>query len=448
MADLSYGGTSNGNGVHPPRPTAAPQPTGSPSIRGPRAIMRDRQEREARKAEQERREQEDRQQQLQEARRREQERQTAAQYAAGAAPPSGVPGQRRQTSADHGRSSRTTQPSTTQAGAGTVPPLRPRGNTAGEAYGHAHPTTGESSHPTATQSTRNTFPHAFERWEALSAHWEGLTSFWIRKLEQNSAELERDPVSTQLSRQVTDLSAAGANLFHAVVELQRLRASSERKFQRWFFETRSEIEKLQEQNGLLQQSLERTKNIRDEEEDLRRERENSRLQKQLSDMKKELSISKEEARRAWDELGRREQEERDRVGNLQSGLPVVIGGVQVVPMTQSVPSRQGSQREPPRSEYPEYSQAPPTTTTSSSAGQGYYAPSGPEGSETTYSEEYDDPAAYPPSSGYARSGADYSGQGYSAWEAPRHHHPTRLSDVPEEDERSRTSASALSRRNA
>lgn len=43
---------------------------------------------------------------------------------------------------------------------------------------------------------------------------------------------------------------------------------------------------------------------------------------------------------------------------------------------------------------------------------------------------------------------DYSGAGYSApgWEQieqmPRHHHPTRLSDViEEEDERSRTSAS-------
>jgi hypothetical protein len=29
---------------------------------------------------------------------------------------------------------------------------------------------------------------------------------------------------------------------------------------------------------------------------------------------------------------------------------------------------------------------------------------------------------------------------------PRHHHPTRLSDVLEEDERSRTSASQVSRR--
>jgi hypothetical protein len=45
---------------------------------------------------------------------------------------------------------------------------------------------------------------------------------------------------------------------------------------------------------------------------------------------------------------------------------------------------------------------------------------------------------------------DYSGQGYASapeWAAvPRHHHPTRLSDVLEEDERSRTSASQVSRR--
>ena len=83
--------------------------------------------------------------------------------------------------------------------------------------------------PAAVQS-RSSFPHAFERWETLSAHWEGLTSFWIRRLEENSNEVNREPISQQLARQVTDLSAAGANLFHAVVELQRLRASSERKF--------------------------------------------------------------------------------------------------------------------------------------------------------------------------------------------------------------------------
>lgn len=41
---------------------------------------------------------------------------------------------------------------------------------------------------------------------------------------------------------------------------------------------------------------------------------------------------------------------------------------------------------------------------------------------------------------------DYTGAGYgSGWEAmPRHHHPTRLSDVLEEEE-SRTSASQVSR---
>jgi hypothetical protein len=46
-----------------------------------------------------------------------------------------------------------------------------------------------------------------------------------------------------MSRQITDLAAAGANLFQALIELQRLRASSERKFQRWFFETRADQER-------------------------------------------------------------------------------------------------------------------------------------------------------------------------------------------------------------
>lgn len=354
-----------------------------------------------------------------------------------------------------------------------------------------------------------------------------MTSFWIRKLQENTEDFERNPISAQLSRQVSDLSAAGANLFHAVVELQRLRASSERKFQRWFFETRGDLERHQETNALLEQALNeerrgRADAIRDAVEN---ERANSKTQKQLVEMRKELLISKEEARRAWEELGRREQEERDRTLSLQQGLPTIVGGVQVVPMNQGVPSRQISTREQRTNTqgehpqymaaqiggYPEYSQPPPARPGSSSgagagsgSGQFYQQPettaqefsSYDHGSEGGFSEgEYmidadgnfirdvhgnripfrspvsqpggrgdSDPGAedlvtpatqsttnYPPSSSqWAYSGAqDYSGQGYAApgWETmPRHHHPTRLSDViEEEDERSRTSASQVSR---
>lgn len=110
---------------------------------------------------------------------------------------------------------------------------------------------------TSASRPQSSFPHAFERWETLSAHWEGLTSFWIRMLEKNNNEINKDPLSQRLSKQVTDLSAAGANLFHAVVELQRLRASSERKFQRWFFEVRAEQERAQEIQALTEQTLEK-----------------------------------------------------------------------------------------------------------------------------------------------------------------------------------------------
>ena len=58
------------------------------------------------------------------------------------------------------------------------------------------------------------------------------------------------------------------------------------------------------------------------------------------------------------------------------------------------------------------------------------------------------PSNYPgPSAGgYQTVGpADYSGAGYGTeWAGMRHHHPTRLSDVLEEDERSRTSPSRAS----
>ncbi|RKF77528.1 hypothetical protein GcM3_071006 [Golovinomyces cichoracearum] len=193
---------------------------------------------------------------------------------------------------------------------------------------------------------RSSFPHAFERWETLSAHWEGLTSFWIRRLEENSRETERDPLLQQLSRQVTDLSAAGANLFHAVVELQRLRASSERKFQRWFLETRAELERNQEIHATQERKLQAEVQARAsiEAELAKQEKEKLGNEKKLDEMRRELQISKEEAKRAWDELGRREQEERARVTSLRDGLPTVISGVEVVPMISSRPKRSESIR--------------------------------------------------------------------------------------------------------
>lgn len=207
----------------------------------------------------------------------------------------------------------------------------------------------------------SSFPHAFERWETLSSHWEGLTSYWIRRLEQNSDEMNREPLNQQMARQVTDLSAAGANLFHAVVELQRLRASSERKFQRWFFETRAEQERAQEVHGGLENTLRverqgRADAIADvarmETEKNTAYQMKSTAEQMVKEMRRELQISKEEARRAWEELGRREQEERDRTTSLRNGEPTLVGGVQVVPMMQGAPSRQESSNRPSTREGP------------------------------------------------------------------------------------------------
>lgn len=195
--------------------------------------------------------------------------------------------------------------------------------------------------PTTQAAPRSQFPHAFERWETLSSHWEGLTSYWIRRLQENTNELDNKPIDQQLSRQIGDLSAAGANLFHAVVELQRLRASSERKFQRWFFETRTEQERAQEVQAQLQRQLEterEQRNISAPAVEAARA-EQLKAEELVREMRRELQISKEEARRAWEELGRREQEERDRTVALRSGEPVMIGGVQVVPMAHGGPSR-------------------------------------------------------------------------------------------------------------
>ncbi len=216
---------------------------------------------------------------------------------------------------------------------------------------------------TTQQPGRSGFPHAFERWETLSSHWEGLTSYWVRRLQENSNELNDKPINQQMSRQITDLSAAGANLFHAVVELQRLRASSERKFQRWFFETRQEQERSQERIGELERLLQAERDERTTALSSigTAHSERAKAEELVKEMRRELQISKEEARRAWEELGRREQEDRERTISLRSGEPTLVGGVQVVPMTQGVPSRQTSTANRPTTRDGPYAGGPSPT---------------------------------------------------------------------------------------
>lgn len=249
-----------------------------------------------------------------------------AQPAQPAPVPTASTGERRQPSGDRTHVRRPAgSTGSAQAGPSTVAPSR-----------SAAPL--DASQTQLRDSTTSSFPHAFERWETLSSHWEGLTSYWIRRLEQNTDEVRREPLAQQMSRQITDLSAAGANLFHAVVELQRLRASSERKFQRWFYEHRQDQEKAQEREASFEATLQAERDLRiaAEANMERMATEKKNAERAVSEMKRELQISKEEARRAWEELGRREQEERDRTFSLREGQPTLVGGVQVVPMAQDM----------------------------------------------------------------------------------------------------------------
>ncbi|KAF8243281.1 hypothetical protein K440DRAFT_525085, partial [Wilcoxina mikolae CBS 423.85] len=180
----------------------------------------------------------------------------------------------------------------------------------------------------------SSFPHAFERWEMLSSRWEGLTGYWVSRLEQNRQELSHLPLEQEMSRQITDLAAAGANLFQALIELQRLRASSERKFQRWFFETRADQERAREMSSELERFLrvERQQRADAVAQIKKLEKEKTTAETMVEETRRELQISREECRRAWEELGRREQEEREITTSLKDGHPALVGGVQVTPM--------------------------------------------------------------------------------------------------------------------
>jgi len=288
--------------------------------------------------------------------------------------------------------------------------------------------------PTSTVSAATAtspFPHAFERWEMLSSQWEGLTRYWIRRLEQHQEEISRDPLGVQMSRNITDLSAAGANLFHAVVELQRLRASSERKFQRWFFETRADQERSREMTSELESTL---RNERQKRADAmatiaRLEKEKTNADKLVEEVRRELQISREEARRAWEELGRREQEERERTNSLRGGHPTLVGGVQVLPMPMpGVPNRSGTTGSRPR---PSSSGVPQSSGSQqqyeqpivSAAVQPVTQPTGPL-------SDVNHPMSPQYSIDAMTDDTQYIGRGEQGYHAPTLHHEPNLPQVP------------------
>ncbi|TGZ78032.1 hypothetical protein EX30DRAFT_171267 [Ascodesmis nigricans] len=268
----------------------------------------------------------------------------------------------------HGPQASTTTPAGTQRSParGTTTrqpnPATARPSTTERESGAAAPSNSAAGNPTANTTTesqvRNSFPHAFERWEMLSSRWEGLTGYWVSRLEGNRQELSHLPLEQEMSRQITDLAAAGANLFQALIELQRLRASSERKFQRWFIETRGDHERFKEECSELRRTLQAERERH--KQDLQAQKQSAvdteklvsdkeKAEKLAQEAQRELQISKEECRRAWEELGRREQEERERITQLREGHPTLIGGVQVIAMPMpGVPSRAASSATRPR----------------------------------------------------------------------------------------------------
>ena len=301
-----------------------------PSIRTPRDIMADRRAREARRAAEAGRQKEGEQRSSEP----EQRRRAAAAVAERMAPsmsesiPDDPPPRLR---SDHSPAQQVkSQPTSghrrSQTGARVSSAPNPPQSTSVNDFG---------SEDAPEPGAHLTFPHAFERWEILSSHWEGLTSYWLRKIEGNTEEIRGAiPSASAMQRQIQDLSAAGANLFHGLVELQRLRASSERKFKRWFYEWKAEQERFQESRADSQGVINAERRLKESYE-----REVEKIRKaylaeknRANEDRRELNIAKAEARRAWESLGDMEAKNTEIMNNLRQGIPTNIGGIQVVPM--------------------------------------------------------------------------------------------------------------------
>jgi hypothetical protein len=380
----------------------------APSIRTPRDIMADRLAREARREAEASRQREGEQRSSDPERRRAaaaaMERMAGPEPATSSArisedSPGDVPS--RQRSQSHSTQQSKSQPVAghrrSQTGARVSSAPNPPPSTQVNDFG---------SEDVPEPGTRSSFPHAFERWENLSSHWEGLTSYWLRKIEGNTEELRGTyPSASAMQRQIQDLSAAGANLFHGLVELQRLRASSERKFKRWFQEMKVEQEKWQESRGDMQGLINAERRLK---EGYEREVEKIRKaylaeKKRANEDRRELNIAKAEARRAWESLGEMEAKNTEIMNNLRQGIPTNIGGIQVVPMHAA--GNQDNERRPTAGasirDSPQYQQTGAQQSPQTHHAQQHYEPIVPD---IQYQEDEPSPTDTDPFTEAARAG--------------------------------------------
>jgi hypothetical protein len=381
----------------------------APSIRTPRDIMADRRAREARREAEASRQSEGEQRSSDPERRR--AAAAAVERMAGPEPTSSSTRRSEDSPGDFSTRQRSQSQSAQQSSKSQPTSGQRRSQTGARVSSAPNPPQSTQvndfgSDDVPTSGTRSSFPHAFERWEDLSSHWEGLTSYWLRKIEGNTEELRGTfPSASAMQRQIQDLSAAGANLFHGLVELQRLRASSERKFKRWFNETKAEQEKWQESRADLQGLINSERRLKDSYE-----REVEKIRKaylseknRANEDRRELNIAKAEARRAWESLGEMEAKNTEIMNNLRQGIPTNIGGIQVVPMHAT--GNQDNERRPTTgvsiSGSPQYQQARSQQSPQTHHAQQKYQPIVPD---IQYQEDEPSPTNTDPFTESARAG--------------------------------------------
>ncbi|KAK9454814.1 hypothetical protein V1511DRAFT_368926 [Dipodascopsis uninucleata] len=166
-------------------------------------------------------------------------------------------------------------------------------------------------------------------WATLSAEFEGISGYWIRKLKQNEEELKDQPPLRQLSRMVNDLTSTGASLFQALVALQKRRAEMHSQYSSWYEEYKRERTRLSQLALELDEEAtreqEKVRMLQEELEAVRLQETRSRFM--LEESRLELKAARKECRRAWTEVTRLEENQKRIYQQQQivqsSSLPIV-----------------------------------------------------------------------------------------------------------------------------
>ncbi|KAK9476216.1 hypothetical protein V1514DRAFT_197650 [Lipomyces japonicus] len=149
-------------------------------------------------------------------------------------------------------------------------------------------------------------------WDAICADVEGISGYWIQRLNAHETNITKKPRAAQLNTMVEGLTTTGMALLTAVVELQKRRAETNAKYAEWYEDYSQERARMAQLAQDMDEEMDHERGLRaDLITQLEQATEAEANQRwMLEESRRELQAARLECRRAWAEVARLEEQQR------------------------------------------------------------------------------------------------------------------------------------------